>query len=111
MHLDCRPSQQKNCVWNSCFWMNECLFVLSLLFLFACRMWATDCNEHRMTNKDSDTHITFVILSEKTREPIIGATVRCEGAITPVVTDMNGRCIIIFKGSINKIKVDVTYVG
>ena len=111
MHLDCRSSQQKNCVWNSCFWMNECLFVLSLLFLFACRMWATDCNEHRMTNKDSDTHITFVILSEKTREPIIGATVRCEGAITPVVTDMNGRCIIIFKGSINKIKVDVTYVG
>ena len=55
--------------------------------------------------------ITFVILDAATREPIIGAVVRCVGATTPAMTDKNGRCTLRFKTAISSAQLDISCVG
>lgn len=53
----------------------------------------------------------FFIVSESTKDPIIGAVVRCEGAISDAVTNMDGKCIVTFKAGVSKTKVTISYIG
>jgi len=61
--------------------------------------------------KAQQDQITFVILDAATREPIIGAVVRCVGATTPAMTDKNGRCTLRFKTAISSAQLDISCVG
>ena len=67
--------------------------------------------DEMLTPKEDEKHLSFIILSDQGKEPIIGAVVRCTGATTPVVTDANGRCTARFKGNPSNIKVSVSYIG
>lgn len=60
---------------------------------------------------ESGFEITFRIVSEQTAEPLIGAVVRCKGAVSPAITDAQGHCVCKFNRAIEKVKVDVSYVG
>lgn len=55
--------------------------------------------------------VTFKVVSEQTGEPLIGAAVRCKGAISPAITDVQGRCVCKFDHAVEKVKADVSYVG
>ena len=60
--------------------------------------------------KAQQDQITFVILDAATREPIIGAVVRCVGATTPAMTDKNGRCTLRFKTAISSAQLDISWL-
>ena len=55
--------------------------------------------------------VSFVVLSESTREPIVGAAVRCAEAVSPAATDASGRCTLQLAHPMARIKVEVSYVG
>ena len=70
---------------------------------------------HAVTSYEKEAElgfeITFRIVSEQTAEPLIGAVVRCKGAVNPAITDAQGHCVCKFNRAIEKVKVDVSYVG
>ena len=41
----------------------------------------------------------------------MGAAVRCEGAVSAVVTDADGKCVVRFKKAVSRVKVEVSYIG
>ena len=89
------------------------MFLLALLLLLDCvfPMSAVTDGSNRIIYEDDGMQITFVVRSEHSHEPIIGAVVRCEGAISPAVTNTDGRCVVKFKNVVSKFKIDVSYVG
>lgn len=50
-------------------------------------------------------------MREENREPIAGAVVYCEGAISPRVTGNDGSCVVDFKTLPRNIKIKVSYIG
>lgn len=55
--------------------------------------------------------INIVVLDETSHEPIVGAAVRCEGMVNPVVTDASGSCIVPIKKNTNNVRVEISYIG
>ena len=62
-------------------------------------------------DKNEGSSITFSVVAEQSQEPLVGAVIHCEGLSTPVVTDINGRCVAKFKHPVTRIKVSVSYIG
>ena len=62
-------------------------------------------------DKNEGSSITFSVVAEQSQEPLVGAVIHCEGLATPVVTDINGRCVAKFKHPVTRIKVSVSYLG
>lgn len=62
-------------------------------------------------DKNESSSITFSVVAEQSQEPLVGAVIHCEGLSTPVVTDINGRCVAKFKHPVTRIKVSVSYIG
>lgn len=56
-----------------------------------------------------DVHIK--LLDAKTKEPIIGAIVKCDKAERPQVTSIDGTCKIKLKEAVSNAKFYITYVG
>ena len=87
-------------------------FLLVLLLLFVSSNISVAAGiVNQVMNEGNETEITFCILNENSQEPIMGAVVRCEGAIAPAVTNADGKCVIKFKGAVHKLKVNVSYIG
>lgn len=63
------------------------------------------------TSREDATRAVIVLLNEQTKEPIVGAVVRCEGATTPVVTDQHGRAVLRLRSALTSLRLDITYVG
>ena len=62
-------------------------------------------------DKNEGSSVTFSVVAEQSQEPLVGAVIHCEGLSTPVVTDINGRCVAKFKHPVTRIKVSVSYIG
>ena len=62
-------------------------------------------------SQDDARRATIVLLNAQTKEPIIGAVVRCTGATSPVVTDQQGRAVLRLKTPLTTLHLDITYVG
>ncbi|MFC2296828.1 MAG: TonB-dependent receptor plug domain-containing protein, partial [Prevotella sp.] len=63
------------------------------------------------TEAEGGFEITVRVVSEQTGEPLVGAVVRCKGAVSPAITDAQGRCVCRFDRTMDKVKVDVSYIG
>lgn len=103
--------QSEGVLWNRHLRLKEYLLILLLMFIHIFPMSATISNDHLTINKDDGMQVTFLVLSERSQEPIVGAIVRCDGAVNPAVTDTDGKCVIRFKSVVNRVKVDVSYIG
>ena len=64
-----------------------------------------------LETKAEQHQLSFIIRSERTREPIIGAIVRCSGALSPNSTDMQGQCTLRFRSLPTTLRVEVSSVG
>lgn len=53
----------------------------------------------------------FRVMQEGSREPIAGAIIYCDEAVSPRVTGTDGRCVIDLKTHPKSVKVKVTYIG
>ncbi len=62
-------------------------------------------------DRDAKLSITFRVVSEQSKDPLIGAVVRCEGITKPSVTDIDGRCTVSFSHTVERVKVTVSYLG
>lgn len=62
-------------------------------------------------DRDAKLSITFRVVSEQSKDPLIGAVVRCEGVTKPSVTDIDGRCTVSFSHTVERVKVTVSYLG
>ena len=62
-------------------------------------------------DKNEGSSVTFSVVAAQSQEPLVGAVIHCEGLSTPVVTDINGRCVAKFKHPVTRIKVSVSYIG
>ena len=96
-------------------WSRFCVLFLALClrggsFCIAASAVA-EVEENKNETGKHTNQVTFVITSERTHEPLIGAVVRCEGADGPVVTNANGRCTVRMKQKMNRLKVEVSYIG
>lgn len=89
--------------------------LMSSLLLFSPPLLASITAHGREHVGDDDKNegslITFSVVAEQSQEPLVGAVIHCEGLATPVVTDINGRCVAKFKHPVTRIKVSVSYIG
>lgn len=85
-----------------------------LLFMFFLPMQARAASaavHMHETEAEGGFEITVRVVSEQTGEPLVGAVVRCKGAVSPAITDAQGRCVCRFDRTMDKVKVDVSYIG
>ena len=67
---------------------------------------------HEETTEPADPRrVSIIVLSGSSRDPIVGAVVRCTGALSPDITDQTGRCVLRFKQPVREIQVHITYIG
>ena len=62
-------------------------------------------------DKDAKSSVTFRVVAEQSQDPLIGAVVHCEGVANPSVTDIEGRCVVNFRRTTERVKVTVSYIG
>ncbi len=55
--------------------------------------------------------VTVVVVEQGTKEPVIGAVVRAEGATTPRVTGIDGECTLTFTTAVSRAKFKVSFMG
>lgn len=86
--------------------------MLALLFIAGIPPGKASTDEFPQNNQQAETtQVAFVVLSSTTREPVIGATVRCDKAVMGAATDAQGKCTLQLKGSAKSVRVEVSYIG
>ena len=60
---------------------------------------------------DDHAQMTFIIQTAGTHEPIVGATVQSDGALSGAATNGDGRCTLRFKQGVGQVKIEVSSVG
>ena len=60
---------------------------------------------------DDNPQMTFIIQTASTHEPIVGATVQSDGALSGAATNGDGRCTLRFKQGVGQTKIEVSSVG
>ena len=65
--------QSEGVLWNRHLRLKEYLLILLLMFIHIFPMSATISNDHLTINKDDGMQVTFLVLSERSQEPIVGA--------------------------------------
>lgn len=55
--------------------------------------------------------VTVLVVEQGTKEPIIGAVVRADGATTPRVTGIDGKCTLTFNTPVSKANFKVSFMG
>ena len=87
-------------------------FGLLFMFFLPAQARAASAAVHmHETEAEGGFEITVRVVSEQTGEPLVGAVVRCKGAVSPAITDAQGRCVCRFDRTMDKVKVDVSYIG
>ena len=72
--------------------------MLALLFIAGIPPGKASTDEFPQNNQQAETtQVAFVVLSSTTREPVIGATVRCDKAVMGAATDAQGKCTLQLK--------------
>ncbi len=92
-------------------WCLGSLLLASVLLLAPAPLRAEVETPQHEASQDDARRATIVLLNAQTKEPIIGAVVRCTGATSPVVTDQQGRAVLRLKTPLTTLHLDITYVG
>ena len=92
-------------------WYLGSLLLASVLLLAQAPLRAEVETPQHEASQDDARRATIVLLNAQTKEPIIGAVVRCTGATSPVVTDQQGRAVLRLKTPLTTLHLDITYVG
>lgn len=92
-------------------WYLGSLLLASVLLLAPAPLRAEVETPQHEASQDDARRATIVLLNAQTKEPIIGAVVRCTGATSPVVTDQQGRAVLRLKTPLTTLHLDITYVG
>ena len=92
-------------------WSLGSLLLASVLLLAPAPLRAEVETPQHEASQDDARRATIVLLNAQTKEPIIGAVVRCDGATSPVVTDQQGRAVLRLKTPLTTLHLDITYVG
>ena len=92
-------------------WYLGSLLLASVLLLAQAPLRAEVETPQHEASQDDARRATIVLLNAQTKEPIIGAVVRCDGATSPVVTDQQGRAVLRLKTPLTTLHLDITYVG
>ena len=73
------------------------LILTSALALAPQYLGATPVEELALAEQTKREELTITILDHATRQPIIGAVIRCSSAISPTMTDKMGRATLRFR--------------
>ena len=92
-------------------WCLGSLLLASVLLLAPAPLHAEVETPQHEASQDDARRATIVLLNAQTKEPIIGAVVRCTGSTSPVVTDQQGRAVLRLKTPLTTLHLDITYVG
>ena len=87
------------------------LILTSALALAPQYLGATPVEELALAEQTKREELTITILDHATRQPIIGAVIRCSSAISPTMTDKMGRATLRFRSLPANIPIEVTCVG
>ena len=90
---------------------SQLLLLAGVIFTSASTLLASTSPSDLSSEPEDPRRVTIVVLNAASREPIIGAVVRCTGAISPDVTDQSGRCVLRFKQPVREVQVQITYIG
>ena len=87
------------------------LILTSALALAPQYLGATPVEELALAEQTKREELTITILDRATRQPIIGAVIRCSAAVSPTMTDKMGRATLRFRSLPANIPIEVTCVG
>ena len=73
------------------------LILTSALALAPQYLGATPVEELALAEQTKREELTITILDRATRQPIIGAVIRCSAAVSPTMTDKMGRATLRFR--------------
>ena len=87
------------------------LVLTSALALAPHPLGATTTEELAPAEQSTREQLTITILDQATRQPIIGAVIRCATAVSPTMTDKAGHATLRFRSAPTSIHVEISCVG
>ena len=87
------------------------LVLTSALTLVPHPLGATTTEELAPAEQSAREQLTITILDQATRQPIIGAVIRCATAVSPTMTDKAGHATLRFRSAPTSIHVEISCVG